>query len=161
MIPLPAEVLHLYISPGHNYFGHHGGPAGDYPTLEVAEVSCVAGRGLKGDRFFGYRDGYPGQVTFFSQEVFEALCEAIGVYDKDPSVLRRNIVIRGVDLNEWIGREFDLQGIRFRGVEESKPCYWMETALGPGANAAMRGRGGLRAEVLTDGVLKRSVLAVA
>ena len=68
---------------------------------------------------------------------------------------------RGVDLNEWIGREFELQGVRFRGVQECKPCYWMDGAFGPGANAAMKGRGGLRAEVLSNGVLRKSVLVPA
>jgi MOSC domain-containing protein YiiM len=161
MTAFPAEVLHLFVSPGHNYFGHHGGPAGEHPTLEVGEIHCVAGRGIEGDRFFGYRPGYPGQVTFFAQEVFDALCENLNIHDKGPGVLRRNIVTRGVDLNEWIGREFELQGVRFRGVQESKPCYWMEDAFGPGANEAMRGRGGLRAEVLSDGVLRKSVLVPA
>jgi MOSC domain-containing protein YiiM len=161
MTAFPAEVLHLFVSPGHNYFGHHGGPAGEHPTVQVDEIHCVAGRGIEGDRFFDYRDGYPGQVTFFAQEVFDALCESLKIHDKEPGVLRRNIVTRGVDLNAWIGREFELQGIRFRGVQECKPCYWMEDAFGPGANEAMRGRGGLRAEVLSDGVLRKSVLVPA
>jgi MOSC domain-containing protein YiiM len=161
MTAFPAEVLHLFVSPGHNYFGHHGGPAGEHPTLRVDEIHCVAGRGIEGDRFFGYKDGYPGQVTFFALEVFDALCAALDIHDKEPCVLRRNIVTRGVDLNEWIGREFELQGVRFRGVQECKPCYWMDGAFGPGANAAMKGRGGLRAEVLSNGVLRKSVLVPA
>lgn len=161
MTAFPAEVLHLFVSPGHNYFGHHGGPAGEHPTVPVEEIHCVAGRGIEGDRFFDYRDGYPGQVTFFAQEVFDALCASLDIRDKEPGVLRRNIVIRGVDLNDWIGREFELQGVRFRGAQECKPCYWMDEAFGPGANAALQGRGGLRAEVLSDGMLRKSVLVPA
>jgi MOSC domain-containing protein YiiM len=161
MTAFTAEVVHLFVSPGHNYFGHHGGPAGEHPTLEVEEIHCVAGRGIKGDRFFDYKEGYAGQVTFFAQEVFDALCEDLDIQGKEPGALRRNIVTRGVDLNEWIGREFELQGIRFRGIQECKPCYWMDGAFGPGAHAAMKGRGGLRAEVLSDGRLRKSVLVAA
>jgi MOSC domain-containing protein YiiM len=58
------------------------------------------------------------------------------------------------NLNALIGVEFELQGIRFLGTEECKPCYWMEQAFHPGAEAAMKGRGGLRARILTDGVLR-------
>ena len=46
------RVRHLYISPGHNYFGHHGQPAGTHPVIEVDRLECVSGRGLRGDRFF-------------------------------------------------------------------------------------------------------------
>ena len=129
--------------------------------IEVDSVTCVAGRGLVGDRFFDYGPDYPGQVTFFAQEVFQALCDRLRVHDKGPGVLRRNIITRGIDLNAWIGQEFEIQGVRFRGIQESRPCYWMEGAFGTGAKEAMRGQGGLRAEVLTDGVLRRPVLAAA
>ena len=47
------RVEHLFISPGHNFFGHHGQPAGEHPTLSVEEIECVAGRGIRGDRFYG------------------------------------------------------------------------------------------------------------
>jgi len=155
------EVLHLYISPGHNFFGHHGQPAGEHPTIEVDSVTCVSGRGLVGDRFFDYAPGYPGQVTFFAQEAFDDLCAQLGVRDRTPAVLRRNIVTRALDLNALIGREFEVQGVRFRGVQESRPCYWMDGAFGPGAHAALKGRGGLRAEILSDGVITGPVFAAA
>lgn len=53
-----------------------------------------------------------------------------------------------------IGREFDVQGITFFGVQESAPCEWMDAAFAPGAKDAMKGRGGLRARILTDGILR-------
>jgi MOSC domain-containing protein YiiM len=161
MTSFPAEVLHLYVSPGHNYFGHHGMPAGGHPTLEVEEVECVAGRGIRGDRFYDYRADYPGQVTFFAEEFFQFLCESLDIRSKSPDVLRRNIITRGVDLNAWIGTEFELQGVLFRGVQECKPCYWMNGAFGEGAERLLKGNGGLRAEVLSDGLLRRSVLVAA
>jgi MOSC domain-containing protein YiiM len=51
-----------------------------------------------------------------------------------------------------------VQGVRFLGTEEAKPCYWMESAFGVGAEAAMKGRGGLRARVLHDGWLTRGAI---
>ena len=44
-----------------------------------------------------------------------------------------------------VGAEFEVQGVRFVGTEECKPCYWMDSALGPGAENWLKGRGGLRA----------------
>ena len=143
----------LYISPGHNFFGHHGGPAGEHTTLPAAELRCVAGRGIAGDRFYDYRPDYPGQITFFSAEVFEELIETLGVPWADPAALRRNVLVRGVDLMALVGQEFSVQGVRFRGSCECKPCYWMDTAIAPGAEAWLRGKGGLRARILSEGVL--------
>jgi MOSC domain-containing protein YiiM len=60
-----------------------------------------------------------------------------------------------VDLNALVGAEFEVQSVRFAGVAECSPCDWMDVALGPGAEAWLQGRGGLRARILTDGVLRR------
>lgn len=150
----PLRVLRLFTSPAHNFYGHHGRAPGEAPTLEVAELELVAGQGVVGDRFFGYKERYKGQITFFDVAVFERLCAEFGVSGKSPGVLRRNVLTTGVDLNELIGREFELQGVLFRGREECRPCYWMDTAFAPGAEQAMRGFGGLRAEILTDGMLR-------
>lgn len=148
------DVLHLYVSPGHNYFGHHGQPAGTHPILEQREVRCVAGRGIEGDRFFDYKQDYKGQITLFAWEVYQDLCARFNRWDKPPAVFRRNVITRGLDLNALIGQEFELQGVRFLGVESCKPCYWMDQAFCPGAEAALQGRGGLRARILSDGVLR-------
>ena len=150
----PFELLHLYVSPGHNYFGHHGQPAGASPIREVREARCVAGLGLEGDRFFGKDAHDKGQITFFADEVYQSLCEQLNIRDKPSSVFRRNAITRGVDLNQFIGQEFEVQGVRFIGTEECRPCYWMDHAFGPGAEAALRGRGGLRARILTTGTLR-------
>lgn len=150
------RLLHLYISPEHNFFGHHGKPAGSAPMVEVEEVECVAGKGLVGDRFFEHKKDYKGQVTFFEHETYERLCAQFQVMGLPPSVFRRNLITKGVNLPELIGREFEVQGVRFLGVEESAPCYWMDQAFAEGAELAMKGHGGLRARVLSSGVLRRS-----
>lgn len=122
--------------------------------VEVAQAELVAGRGIVGDRFFGWKEDYKGQVTFFASEVHDALCAELGIWEHPPSVYRRNIITEGADLNVLIGREFELQGLVFLGTGECSPCYWMDQAFGPGAEAALQGRGGLRAKVLRGGVLR-------
>jgi len=154
-----AEILHLYISPSHNYFGHHGQAPGEAPTEEVVQLECVAERGIKGDRFFDFKEDYKGQITFFAQEVYEDLCRVLDTHDKSPAVFRRNVITSGVDLPAWYDAEFTVQGVRFRGTGECKPCYWMDRAFAPGAEDALQGRGGVRAAILTDGVLHRGPIS--
>jgi hypothetical protein len=150
-------IRHLYISPGHNYFGRHGKLADCNPIIEVDAIECVAGQGIIGDRFFNFKENYKGQITFFSYEVYQELCLKLQVHDKTPSVFRRNVVTFGIELNHWIGKTFEIQGMEFYGVEECRPCYWMEQAFGTGAENLLKGYGGLRANILTDGVLKKYV----
>lgn len=149
----PVSIRHLFISPGHNFFGRHGQPAGDFPTNEVARVQCRAGRGLEGDRFFGYRPDYKGQITFFSWETCEAVKHEFRVPQLSPGAFRRNVVVEGMDLNALVGWRFSLAGVEFEGVVESRPCYWMNAVVAPGAESWLQGRGGLRARILTDGEL--------
>ncbi len=144
----------LFISAGHNFFGHHGQEAGQNPLREVREIECVAGHGIRGDRFFDYEENYKGQITFFSNEVFDEVCRMLAAGEKFPGVARRNVVTQGVDLNSLIGIRFSVQGVQFEGVCECKPCYWMDQAIAPGAEQALQGRGGLRARILTDGILR-------
>lgn len=151
------RIEHLYVSPGHNYFGHHGRPPDEHPMIEVDELECVAGRGLRGDRFFDYKPDYKGQATFFAGEIYDELCGVFQVIDREPWAFRRNIITRGVDLNSLVGVEFEVQGVRFLGAGECSPCHWMNTAFAPGAEASLKGRGGLRAKILTDGRLRRDV----
>lgn len=147
------KIRALYISEDHNFFGHHNQPPGESPVLEVDSIEVVEGQGIKGDRFFGYKPDYKGQVTFFAYETYLALQEKFGVFDRDPSVLRRNILTEGVDLNALIGEIFEVQGVTFEGIEEARPCYWMEQAFCEGAEEALKGFGGLRAKVLSGGVI--------
>ncbi|GEP45714.1 molybdenum cofactor sulfurase [Brevifollis gellanilyticus] len=155
LVLFTVKLLHIYISPEHNYFGHHGKPPGEAPMIEVDEVECVAEKGLVGDRFFGWKEDYKGQVTFFAHEVYERLCEQFQIMGVPPSIFRRNIITKGVDLNTLIGQEFEVQGVRFLGMCECSPCYWMDQAFAEGAEAAMKNNGGLRAKVLSTGALSK------
>ncbi len=149
-----VTIRHLFVSPGHNYFGHHGGPAGEHPIREVAAVICRAGRGLEGDRFLEAAEGHIGQVTFFDWVIYTALRDEFKVPALSPGAMRRNVLVEGADLPMLIGRRFTLGGVEFEGTEESRPCDWMNSAVAPGAREWMKGRGGLRARILTDGELK-------
>ena len=154
MADLPDSCIrHIYVSPGHNFKGRHGLTALSHHENEVQEVECVAGKGLVGDRFFGFKDEFKGQITFFDLRVYQELCETFHVTDKEPGVFRRNVILDGVDLSDLIGKEFVLQGITFFGMEECSPCYWMNQVFAEGTEDALRARGGLRARILSNGVL--------
>jgi MOSC domain-containing protein YiiM len=155
------EICHLFISPGHNFVGHHGREPGTHPMIEIYEIECVAGCGIRGDRYFDFKDDYKGQITFFALEVFNDLCSALQIHDCAPSLARRNVITCGVDLNDLIDQEFEVQGVRFFGTEECRPCYWMDRAFAPGAQEFLKGRGGLRARILSDGSLRSSAHVLA
>jgi hypothetical protein len=150
------RVRHLFVSPGHNFVGHHGGPPGQHPVVEADQIECVAGRGIRGDRYFDFKEDYKGQITFFSLDVFDAMRRELNLPKVQPAATRRNVFVSGADLNALVGTEFEIQGVRFSGVEECRPCYWMNTAFrDESAEQWLKGRGGLRGRVLTGGVLRR------
>jgi hypothetical protein len=95
-------------------------------------------------------------LRFFAAEVYERLIAEFDLspMKKLPSNLRRNAVLSGVELNDWIGTTFEVDGVRFQGTGECSPCHWMNDAVCPGAERWLKGRGGLRAKILTDGILK-------
>lgn len=153
LTPRRVRLREIFISPAHIYFGHHGKPPGSDPMVSCAEVEAVAGKGLQGDRFFDYRPNYKGQVTFFSHQVHQGVCSLFETPELPASVFRRNIILEGIDLNLLIGRNFSLGGLIFAGVEECRPCSWMDQAVQPGTKDALQGQGGLRARILRGGRL--------
>ncbi len=153
-VTFAMTIDQIFTSPGHNFVAHYGQPPGEFPLEEQAEIECCAGRGLRGDRFFDYKTDYKGQVTFFAREVFDELVHEFGVGAKSPGVLRRNVIVSGVDLMALIDVEFELQGVQFLGMQHCKPCSWMNLVVAPGAEKYMLpGKGGLRARILSDGRL--------
>jgi MOSC domain-containing protein YiiM len=129
-------------------------PAGSVSMVEAARIRLVAGRGMEGDRYYKV-EGARGQVTFFAEEAWLRLREVLGRTERQPDVFRRNVIVRGTDLNSLIGTDFEVQGVRFRGVEYCKPCYWMDEAFAAGTLKLLSEwkAGGLRASVLSDGWL--------
>ncbi|MEE2891615.1 MAG: MOSC domain-containing protein [Pseudomonadota bacterium] len=114
--------------------------------LERAEIKLT---GLVGDRYAG-RSGTRA-VTLIQAEhvpVIAALCDLDAL---DPAVLRRNVVVSGLNLLALRGVRFRLGSALLEGTGPCAPCSKMERALGPGAYNALRGHGGLTARVLDIG----------
>ena len=151
---MTIRIRHLFTSPGHNYFGHHEKPPGTHGITSHESIELHAGKGIPGDRFYGWKDDYKGQVTLIDQQVVDDIRQHAGNPGLPASSFRRNVVVEGTDLNQFIGRRFRLAGILLEGSEECRPCYWMDQACGkPGTEELMKGRGGLRCRILEDGQL--------
>jgi MOSC domain-containing protein YiiM len=128
--------------------------------VEHELVRVVAGSGIEGDRYFGRHDE-PGQnLTLIEIEEIEAFLQEQGRADA-LSVTHRNLLTRGVRLNELVGVEFQVGEVRLRGVELCEPCLGLGAALASASLSAAGvvkrfvHRGGLRADVLTSGVIER------
>ena len=149
-------IKNIYISSGHDFVGRHGKGRLDHGIDSVDTVQCVAGKGLVGDRYFEHKENFKGQITFFDWAVYEDIKKHFDLPDLEPWIFRRNVIVSGIDLNALIGKRFTIQGVEFEGSEESRPCYWMNQAVAEGVETALKGRGGLRARILTDGTLRTS-----
>ncbi len=152
---MKVTLRHLFISPAHNYYGRHGMGALEHPIEEMDCIECVAGSGIKGDRFFDYKPDYKGQLTLFDWAVYERVRDEIVKGKLHPRAFRRNVIIEGIDLNELIGKQFSLGGLEFSGSGECTPCYWMDQACASGAHDFLKGQGGLRARIVSGGKLFR------
>lgn len=155
-IEMEAELVHIFTSPGHDYWGQKGEGRLQNGVRSQDTVGCVAGKGLVGDRYFGYRENFKGQVTFFDLETVEAVRENFKLPKLPASVFRRNLLVRGVNLKEYLGRRFTFQGVEFEGAQECKPCHWMDRVVDEGAEDFLKKNfgGGLRAKVLSSGTLQ-------
>jgi MOSC domain-containing protein YiiM len=128
------------------------------PLASVAEVRAVEGRGLEGDRYHaaaGSFSRWPGEgraVTLVEAEVIEAILRDWDI-DLSGGRSRRNLVTRGVRLADLLGRKFRIGEALFRGTRLAQPCAHLERLTEPGVFAALKGRGGLRADVLEGGVV--------
>jgi len=127
-------------------------------------VHARPGKGLEGDRYFkevGTYSGKPGprgapparEVTLIELEAIEALKRDYGI-ELDPGDIRRNIVTHGVPLNHLVGREFRVGDVAMRGIRLCEPCAHLEELTRRGVLRALVHRGGLRAQILTDGVIR-------
>ncbi len=152
---MKVTLRHLFISPGHSYFGRHEKEALDHPMEEVESIDCVAGSGIEGDRFFDYRPDYKGQLTLFDWAVYEQVRDKIVKGELHPAAFRRNVVVQGLELNELLDKRFLLGGLELSGSGECAPCYWMDQACSTGAHEFLKGQGGLRVRILKGGTLCR------
>jgi len=134
------------------------------PTLsgfmqEVIEIRAVPGKGLQGDRYFNVTrtdvpdHGKGREVTLIEIEAIEALKNEKGI-ELAPGNARRNLVTCGVPLNHLINREFKVGEVVLRGVRLCEPCTHLEDLTQSGVQSGLVHRGGLRAHILTDGIIK-------
>ncbi len=125
----------------------------DDPVI-VESAEAVAGRGLKGDHYASRSHGKSGRraLTLIEREAYSHLeAEGLGV---DEPLLRRNLIVTGIDLNELVGKEFTVGEVRCRGTELCDPCRQIEQQTHQGVLKALVLRGGLCAEILSDGVIR-------
>jgi MOSC domain-containing protein YiiM len=150
---MPVTITHIFVSPGQNFTGRWGKEPLKNPEIPQQTIEVHEGRGIVGDRYYNYKDNYKGQITFFSYEVYLELKQKFNI-KLEPQQMRRNIIVSGIDLQLLIDRPFSIGKVSFVGSEHCKPCAWMDQAVGPGAHEWMKpGKGGLRARILTDGVI--------
>jgi MOSC domain-containing protein YiiM len=137
----------------------HIASMGSAPMVSVAEAHARAGKGLVGDRYFtgtgtwSHIAGLITQVTLAEIEAIEALARDNGI-NLDPGDARRNIVTRGVPLNHLVGQEFVVGDIVLRGIRLVEPCAHLAKLTEHKVLSGLVHRGGLRAEILTDGVVR-------
>ncbi|WP_182515453.1 MOSC domain-containing protein [Curtobacterium pusillum] len=150
----------LLVSGRHRYEGRpaDGALPAEGPELQD-RIEVRAGLGIVGDRYFASRAHVHASVTLIGLESLEAVGAELGV-DVDPAATRRNVYLRGADVEALRGRPFSLESIAdgsgpvlFRGYRPANPCAWMDHEVAPGAFRAMRGRGGVRCDPESDGVL--------
>src|SRR5712692_9166223 len=133
-------------------------PQAEAPMRSVNEVRAIPGRGLEGDRYF-FRQGtfYKPQpdreLTLIEAEAIEALRNEFQV-EFDLGASRRNVVTRGVPLNHLVGREFLIGDVKVRGIRLCEPCDHLQRVTGKHVIKGLRHRGGLRAQILTQGTIR-------
>ncbi|WP_372790681.1 MOSC domain-containing protein [Paraconexibacter sp.] len=130
-------------------------PDAGAPAVEVARARAVAGRGLEGDRYavgrgtFSRGAGYGRELTLVEEELLgAAIVDGAPI---TPVQARRNVSVRGIVLDSLIGRRFRIGEVQCVGRRRCEPCAHLQRLGPPGVLRALVHRGGLRADILTDG----------
>lgn len=132
-------------------------PDGKAPVQRVESVKAIPGEGLEGDRYASGKGTFfkrtpDHELTLIESEAIEALKRE---YDVDIATgdTRRNVVTRGVPLNHLVQREFLIGEVRVRGIRLCEPCGHLEKVTGKPLIKGLRHRGGLRAQILSPGMV--------
>ncbi len=128
-------------------------PAMHAPIQVVEEAQAQPGDGLLGDRYQGQPES-KRQVTLIQAEHLDAVASFLGREAVDPTLTRRNIVVKGINLLALKGRRFRVGEVILEMTGLCHPCSQMEENLGPGGYNAMRGHGGITARVIQGGTIR-------
>jgi len=129
-------------------------PSRSEPMAELETVQISLEKGLEGDRFHGH-SGNPRQVTLIQQEHLAVIAACLGLETLSPSLLRRNIVVSGINLLALKDKYFRIGEALLELTGLCHPCSKMERQLGEGGYNAMRGHGGITARVCESGSVRR------
>jgi MOSC domain-containing protein YiiM len=129
----------------------------DSPMESHTRIRAIAGRGLEGDRYFSGTGTFSPQpqkpdheITLIEKEAIDAFVAASGIAFTAQDA-RRNVVTEGIGLNALAGREFLLGAVRIRGIRFCEPCNYLAKQTHPEVLRGLVHRGGLRAQILSDG----------
>lgn len=155
-----VEIVLLLASPIHRYEGRPSdGPLTALGQESFESIEVRAGLGVVGDRFFGHRAHREASVTLFAAESLDFVETVLDLQQRiDPAVARRNVVVRGIDVDALARTPFSISSagstVHFQGHRPANPCAWMNEVIAPGAMKALRNRGGVRCEPLSSGFLR-------
>jgi MOSC domain-containing protein YiiM len=146
-----AQLIEAPVRPGSvEWIGVR--PARGAAMRVSAAAELVAGKGVTGDRYGSA--GGARQVTLIAAESLAAIASHLGVDAVAPEALRRNLVVRGINLVALKGRRFRIGDAILEGSGECHPCSRIEASLGTGGYNAARGLGGVTARVVEGGVVR-------
>jgi MOSC domain-containing protein YiiM len=129
-------------------------PARKEPMQVLERVEAIAGLGLAGDRRCQGSVGSARQVTIISVEYIQIITQLLQKESIDPSLLRRNLVVSGINLTALRHQRFTIGDVIIEATAQCHPCVRMEKALGKHGVAAMLGHGGLCAKIIQGGIIR-------
>ncbi len=132
-------------------------------VVSQSSVKLEKGRGIIGDRYHLSKGTYSKklekthdfEITLIEREEIDAFNQATGL-NYDAAAFRRNLVTRGIRLNDLVGKEFSIGDVKFKGIRLCEPCAYLSDFLGPEFMNLMVHKAGLRAQILVNGSIEAS-----
>ncbi len=130
-------------------------------VVSQSSVKLEIGRGIVGDMYYLSKGTYSKklekshdfEITLIEREEIDAFNQATGL-DYGVGAFRRNLVTRGIRLNDLAGKEFSIGDVKFKGIRLCEPCAYLSGLLGPEIMDLMVHKAGLRAQILVDGSIE-------
>ncbi len=137
--------------------GIYVAPRRGEPTVRLEEAHLIPGMGIEGDRYFQI-PGTADPINRTGRELTLIETEAIDEMIQEGIQItaagtKRNLVTKGISLNNLVGKIFNVGQIQLRGIRLCEPCDYLANRTDPRVKQSMTHRGGLRADILTEGVI--------